>query len=411
MRILSPYIMEWDEKAAGHWDTAVRGSSALRAQIARSLDLELADFEELFIIHFLWDLRKFYDSVRIAKLIARLQALGYPPFLLILGLIAHKAPRILMVGHCCSDVIEKCGRSMLAGCQQSVSWARGLMHKLVEALGYVLPGSICFEHVDDLSHILACKSRRQLYDAAIEVGRLVKKGTIEADLILSEKSNLTSNCKDIAKAVVQLLNGENIQITLANTAVDVGIEVSAGTRRCVATQNTRIRKGGARAANIKKLVAIDSRALKLAPTGVAPQQGYGHEAQGSAPSQVTLMRRNMKRATPMGNSHSCLTTTIEWYYGLGKDPFVSTGADQIGQWFDLWSKCDDDKTKRIRLSWSRKVHRLARHPNKWSQAKGPISATICTIVDAGWIPSQPDCWIAPNGSWARLTKASLPKPK
>ena len=48
MRILSPMVTEWDTKAAGHWDSAIRGSSSLRAQLARSLELELAHAEGLF---------------------------------------------------------------------------------------------------------------------------------------------------------------------------------------------------------------------------------------------------------------------------------------------------------------------------------------------------------------------------
>ena len=131
MKLLSGHITEWDLKAAGHWDTAVRCSSALRAAIARCLDLELSAFEGLFVVHFLWDLRKFYDSVRITKLIDKLTALGYPPQVMVLGLLAHKGPRTLMVGTPCSDNFASCGRSILAGCQQSVSWARGLMHNLV----------------------------------------------------------------------------------------------------------------------------------------------------------------------------------------------------------------------------------------------------------------------------------------
>ena len=45
-----------------------------------------------------------------------------------------------------------CASSILAGCLQSCSWARGLLFEFVQALVYVVPGSVCEEHIDDLSH-------------------------------------------------------------------------------------------------------------------------------------------------------------------------------------------------------------------------------------------------------------------
>jgi len=102
MRILAPAISEWDVNTAGPWDSALRGNSALRAHIARAADLELSDFEDLFIAHFLWDMRKFYDSIRVHKLTKQLNRLAYNPFILVLGLITHKSPRTLMVGPSCS---------------------------------------------------------------------------------------------------------------------------------------------------------------------------------------------------------------------------------------------------------------------------------------------------------------------
>ena len=34
----------------------------------------------------------------------------------------------------------------------------------------------------------------------------------------------------------------------------------------------------------------------------------------------------MKAATPVGGTQSCLTVTLEWYFGLNKDPFITAGA-------------------------------------------------------------------------------------
>ena len=292
MRMLAPTIADWDVTTAGPWDSALRGNSALRAHVARAVDIELADFEELFVVHFLWDMRKFYDSIRINKLVEQLDKLSYNPFILVLGLITHKGPRTLMVGQSCSEPIMQCGRSILAGCQQSCSWARGLLHALVESLGYIMPGSICNEHVDDLSQIVTSSSKRLLYDGCLQIGDQVQHGVKELDIFLSDKSVLLSNT-GIANLIASELNKRGITISVKDSAPDLGIETAAGRQRCAAGQNSRIKKAKARAKRGGYLTRIDSTAHKLGPTGVQPQQAYGHVAQGASRCQTTQMRRNL----------------------------------------------------------------------------------------------------------------------
>ena len=46
-----------------------------------------------------------------------------------------------------------------------------------EALGYVVPGSVCEEHIDDLSQFGTNTSRIQLFQDAALIGKSVKEGT------------------------------------------------------------------------------------------------------------------------------------------------------------------------------------------------------------------------------------------
>ena len=41
---------------------------------------------------------------------------------------------------------------------------------------------------------------------------------------------------------------------------------------------------------------------------------------------------------------------------------------------------------------------LARDPRRWNQATGPISATICSVLEPGWKPSTPGFWQTPSYS-------------
>ena len=46
----------------------------------------------------------------------------------------------------------------------------------------------------------------------------------------------------------------------------------------------------------------------------------------------------------------------------------------------------------------KKAPMLAGNPRRWNQATGPISATICSVLEAGWKPSSPGFWQSPDGS-------------
>ena len=96
-----------------------------------------------------------------------------------------------------------------AGCQQWVSWARGLVHKMVEGLGYIMPNSVGLGHVDDLSQVVACRSKAQLYDVALRIGSAVGEGVKEADIFLSDTSLMVSNCST-AHVVSQALQAKDI---------------------------------------------------------------------------------------------------------------------------------------------------------------------------------------------------------
>ena len=89
MRFASAHLSQWDVNFAGKWDNALKGKSVLRAHVARAMGIELAHSEGQFVIHFLWDMRNFYDSIKAHLLIPQLAARGYPLEILVLGTPKH----------------------------------------------------------------------------------------------------------------------------------------------------------------------------------------------------------------------------------------------------------------------------------------------------------------------------------
>jgi len=78
-------IREWDAREGHHWDSAIAGSSSLRAAILRALQCENATARGDKTGHLLWDMKQFYDSVHLPTLAVELSKRGYPMHVFILG--------------------------------------------------------------------------------------------------------------------------------------------------------------------------------------------------------------------------------------------------------------------------------------------------------------------------------------
>ena len=125
-------IREWDLEHGHRYDSALAGCSSLRAAVLREFKTENATAICLHCALECWDMDKFYDSIDLCILAEELIEHESPSELLVLGTLAHAAPRILKVGSCISEPIVYTGSSMLAGCQQAIWFARGFLWTLVD---------------------------------------------------------------------------------------------------------------------------------------------------------------------------------------------------------------------------------------------------------------------------------------
>ncbi len=409
LRVAGDDVADWDADKAGHWDTAIAGSSPLRAHLLRALEVELAVAEGLSVSHFLWDMEKFYDAIKLSKLIPRLNKLGYPMVLATMGMVAHRAPRVVCTGVAVSKPIVGAARSILAGCQQSVSWARGLLHKMVENLGYIVPGSICFEHVDDLSQVVTARTGWSLQLACVALGEAVLEEASDADVRLSAKSVLLPAGDPYVEAAALALRAKGVRIRTAKAADDLGIQCAAGRRRTTATIQKRMRTAAVKAERLHRLAKRNRTAEKLARPALGSTQSYGHQAQGVARTMMQAMRRTFRRSSHLGHVAGCTTTTIWWSFGAGADPAVRLPMEQIGEWIDIWMGSGPVLRRRIRNMWMKEMPPLVKHEQRWSCARGPMRATICTLVDMGWKPASPDHWRVSDTLMAVVGGASFAK--
>ena len=132
-------------------------------------------------------------------------------------------------------------------------------------------------------------------------------------------------------------------------------------------------QGQERANRLRK---TNSEAQKLTMTGIQPVQVYGHTAQGTSTAQVNAMCKNLK----MG-----------WAV-MGKTRAKSASGSQCGE-----VSMPTQGAEFVR-SGGKKAPTLAKDPRRWNQTTGPISATICSVLEAGLKPSTPGFWQAPDAS-------------
>jgi hypothetical protein len=396
LKLLQAQVKAWDLEVAGPWDHAIAGSSALRAGILRGLDLELAGYEHLLALEFLWDLDSFYDSVLVGPLLREARRLGYPPGLLVLGLQYHRAPRFLRVGRCYASRSSGFARSILAGCLQSNSWARGLLHRTMHRLSR-LPSVVSGQYVDDVGQVVTHRSATGLREAAVQAAIIFAEGIRDNGLTLSVKSVLLPASSPHARRVARTLGQLGISVSLAPRAEDLGLGTTGGTQRSTCAAAKRLRKAAVRAARVRSLAQADPHARKLTRTGVLPQASYGTPALGAAPSHIQSLRRTAALATGLARKGGCTTALLHWEFGGSADPGLSTPLAQLGAWFDLWTSAAEPLRARLRRAWLRALPALRPARSRWARVRGPLGATVATLLDLGWRPIAADIWLTPAG--------------
>ena len=150
MRLNICYISEWDEAKAGFWDTALRGSSCLRAALARALQMEVATAQGFAAAGILWDLASFFDSIRIHELIRVALDKCLPPWVLSLSMQVHTGLRAFMEGTYVSEFVRPKGLSILAGCGGALSYTRCALYEVMNFMhSKYLPRCNIQSYVDD----------------------------------------------------------------------------------------------------------------------------------------------------------------------------------------------------------------------------------------------------------------------
>ena len=190
----------------------------------------------------------------------------------------------------------------------------------------------------------------------------------------------------------------------SNEGVDIGVDTAAAHRRSTTKQKQRVNSTKKRASRAGYLARRNDKARRIARTGVHTAQIYGHTAVGMAPTTVNKCKSNVAEATGLMGAGACATTAIKWTFRKGRfvsssaDPRVTIPLQKIRSWMSLWGRSNPHTKRRLKKSWHKLYRKLAQSKARWQCARGTASATICTLLDLGWKPIQPEKWITPSGT-------------
>ena len=390
----------WTMEKHGAWDTAIKGSSSLRAALKRALDIECAQAADEIFALILLDIEKFFDSIPLPVLIRAGLRLGYPAALMALNVLACLALRTLKSNSGAAKELQAY-RSIVAGLGEACNLARIIIYKVCEDYTAQFPSVPLKTFVDDMAQFTHGPSYQVARDAML-AGRALAVGIMSEGFVISKKSQLLTNCERTKHLVSSTLTGVGVHINCVDKAVDLGIDVSASAERAGAKRAARVKLAFAKAERITRLHRRHVR-LNMVKTVVVSQASYGTEAVGIRPSEAMALKR--KITAMLGLKQGMCSATLLAIH-REQQPVASIRWRQLKEWISLWVDNPQDHDK-IRVTWNKTFHVLRQQEStaaRWSLVNGPVAGLIATLIDIGWNPKKPDVWFTQEGTMWWMTR-------
>ena len=195
--IRKPVGQTWSAGLQAHWDKAIKGSSALRAALARAVKAESALAKGFAVAGTFVDWEKFYDNTGLCDLFWEAFKHRYHPLDLLLAVQYYLGPRFIKVSGCLSEAIIPFN-SLAAGCGQAKNFTTALLYDMLEEAHKIDPLGIMRvdQYVDDLSQV-AAGSTRQVAGALSAGMSVLKKGSKRLRLTFSVKTTMVASSQEL----------------------------------------------------------------------------------------------------------------------------------------------------------------------------------------------------------------------
>ncbi|CAK0907948.1 unnamed protein product, partial [Prorocentrum cordatum] len=344
-----PIVATWSKAAAGFWDTAVAGSSALRVAMHRLMRAEAATEMGFHAAGVFYDAANFYDNIGLDQLIEKASALQYPLLPLAMAVQMYLAPRAIMAHSLFSDIFEP-ANSMVAGCGQAVDLTRPLLYGILDAAHRHHIFVVMQQYLDDLA-LQVEGARRQVIDQIKHVAALVHDGFKQLAIPISVKTAVVASDKDLQAEVASILDSLGTPNKQPGVVRDLGVDTSLGKQLRRPTHAARQAKAKQRVAKLRDLAETDARgAAKVYAAGAYCQQAWDLPAHGITPTEAKLVRATEAALLTGGHKAGRCTSTILLIQRGMQEAVTRAIGDQIKQ---FWLTVVDHPTelKRYQRGW------------------------------------------------------------
>jgi len=380
-----PGVVAWEEleRRTAFWDSALQGSSCLRVALARAMQGEAAKILGASFSQLLWDIRKFYDSIRPWMLAELSRQLGYPAVLLYLGLLVHEAARIIF-DRCVASRFVVPEASILAGCMQSTTWAKIYLHDILHEVHHSFAPVRVSSWIDDLAQ-LCVASRAVVVARMAGAAVFLQQRLRDRGCHFAPKSFAISADATLNRYLVEELAARGVVVQAKASGRDLGIDVTLGTRRSTAVV------AGRRLAAEKRLVkaGMATKAVRgaraLATVGAWPQLAWGRQAVGTSLSETCRIRARLAKGMGIRRAGGCVSSAFELDGHRGRDPAYCLPLDLV-QAFVQTLVGDPSLVPSVSKALGKIGRELAdKTPQQlWHFARGPISSFAATLQQHGW---------------------------
>ena len=382
----------WGREEAIQGDTAAPGRQPMAEIASRFARLEAAHTLGRYAATTFWDMSHFFDGVNLQMLAEDVRRHGFPGIAAVMALSMHTAPRRLRIGDAYGPELETVGRGMLAGCSSSTSLARLYLLAPLRTSTLTEEDVELGIHVDDVCQSAIGDTEHEVIEKGAAAGIAFATHAASKRLDISSKSVVVASSFRLAKRLAARVRAAGVPLTAVRATDDLGVGCSPG-RRTVTTINRRLRLGLHRASRAALLRRSAGRGTaKLFSTGVRPQALYGAVVAGLVPPQRKRLLAAARRvAGPCGLMPCQLSAT---FLRLGVLPLPQAQKEQLAVWCQVWDKSKDRQS--LTKAW-RAIRDCSQNKtvaDAWKNASGPVAATIATLREIEWQPTQPDFWVA-----------------
>ncbi|CAK0892842.1 unnamed protein product, partial [Prorocentrum cordatum] len=376
-----PIIATWSKEAAGFWDTAVVGSSALRVAMHRLMRAEAAVQMGSHAAGIFYDAANFYDNIGLDQLIEKASDLNYPLLPLAMAAQMYLAPRAIMAHSLFSDIFEP-ANSMAA----HMNCIYVVIQQYLYDLALQIEGA-----------------RKQVIEQVRYVAALVHQGFARLSIPISIKTAVVASDKDLQQEIANILEGLGTPNKQPGVVRDLGVDTGLGKQLKRPTHAARQAKAKQRIEKLKDLAKTDARgAAKVYAAGAYCQQAWDLPAHGITPTEAIKVRATEAALLTGGHKAGRCTATILLIQRGAQEAVTRDIVDQVKQ---FWLTIVDHPSELKRYQRGR--HMLydklqALEPNRrWNQVKGPMAGVIVQLLGLGWNPRRLDSWTSPAGDeWA-----------